>query len=228
MFVFPTLPRDHVTTSEPTTVERDVEEWLRLLREGADRSYLELEWKKMALRERERKALARAERNRKKHERKKRQQAELEAEAKGRAAVRRWQWAINKVMKENRHNKAETLKHAAELQRQRDVRVAALEARETSVLKDAQTRPSTTQPGIKPTFGKGAAEPLTVSDRAAAAGKKAIALQERKEVLKKQREEQRQKEAERTAVDAERERNLEVGRAMMRNEKESIVHRRAE
>lgn len=151
--------------------------------------------------------------------------AQAAAKAAAKAAViakRRWKWAVHLVLKENRSNQLLSRAHREESERQQRVRAAAKAAKEAKAFKEAQTRSSTTMPGIAPAFGKGA-DSQTASERAAAAAKRAVRAQEAKEKILKHREEKRQEEIKNAAAEAERERLLEVGRAMMRNQKEEIV-----
>ena len=125
-------------------------------------------------------------------------------------AVKRWQSAIGRVMKQNRFHKAETQKHKAESERRRRIRQKCKEAK---AQKAKQWAPSPFV-GIAPAVGKCATEKPGSSQMASDHGKKLASLDERKKRLAAKREEQRQKMAEEAKVVEERMRLLDVGFAI--------------
>lgn len=125
-------------------------------------------------------------------------------------AIKRWQAAIKRIIKENKHHKEETLKHAAESEQRRRIRAACKEAKDRKE-SEWEHKPL---PGIAPATGKWAEEPKTASELAAAKGKKAVALEERRERIRKQVEEERARMAKEAAEQAERDRLLQVGFAI--------------
>jgi hypothetical protein len=148
--------------------------------------------------------------------------AEASRPASPSVAAKRWQMAIRRVIKENKHHKEQTLKNMEESEHRRRIRAACNETKE----RKAKEWENKAMPGIAPAVGRWAEDQPTVSDLAAAAGKKAVALNNRKEAIRKQREAAHAKMAAEAAAQAERDRLREVGFAMMHNEKESIVQLR--
>ena len=125
-------------------------------------------------------------------------------------AVKRWQSAIGRVIKQNRFHKAETKKHEEESERRRRIRETC---KEVKAQQEKQWAPSPAV-GIAPAVGKCATEKPGTSQLAADHGKKLASLDERKKRLAAKREEQRQKMAEEAQVVEERMRLLDVGFAI--------------
>ena len=157
--------------------------------------------------------VCKTEKNRNKRERKKRQalEAKRAADSQGLSlAVKRWQSAIGRVIKQNRFHKAETKKHKEESENRRRIRETC---KEVKAQQAKQWAPSPAV-GIAPAVGKCATEKPGASQLAAEHGKKLASLDERKKRLAAEREEQRQKMAEEAKVVEERMRLLDVGFAI--------------
>jgi hypothetical protein len=135
-------------------------------------------------------------------------------------ARKRWQWAIRRVILENKESARRTAANKAKSEARRRMRAAI---NEEKARKAKEWEPSAL-PGIAPAVGKWAEEDPGESVRARARGKKAEALEERKEAIRKQREVYLEKMVKEAAEQAERDRLRAVGFAMMRDEKVTRVH----
>lgn len=160
--------------------------------------------------------------NAKKRERKKRSKAakrDAAAAAAGRsAAIKRWQRAIHSVIKQNKHNAEQTKKNKAASEARRKVRRAA-DAEKAR--KNAEYNPAPV-PHAHAVVGKWAEEQPTESDIAAAAGKKAVALNARKAALFKHRQETQRKKDEQLAIVERMAKMLEIGNSINREQVDSM------
>ena len=132
-----------------------------------------------------------------------------------RAARKRWQRAICRVIKLEQHYKAQTVIHRAEFEERRRVREACKKVKE---FKAKDWAPSI-MPGIRPAVRKWVKEDAGESARARARGKKLEALESRKESIRKQLEAYNAKMIKQAKEQAERDRLREVGFAIMHNDR---------
>ena len=161
-----------------------------------------------------------AEKNRKKRERKKRRDATAKAaEAAASPGLTRLRAAIRRVVLQNREHKRLTKANEEESERRRRMR-AAINAEKARRAAQWDAKPL---PGIAPAVGRRAEEVPSASDLAAAAGKKAVALNARKENIRQQRAAKAAAEAKHRKAEEERERALKIGDDMMRYQSDAMA-----
>lgn len=135
----------------------------------------------------------RSQRNAKKRERKKRSAERQREQRMQNLAIKRWQNAIRRVIRENRHNRVQTALNRVETRRREIVRQKA--ARESENKADQQrasehARENALLARATPHHGTWAKERPGQSQIAASKGKKFVARQEHRDKMEKQRLEQ--------------------------------------
>jgi hypothetical protein len=127
-------------------------------------------------------------------------------------ARKRWRWAIRRVILENRESARRTAANKEESERRNRMR-AAINEEKARKAKEWEQR---SLPGIAPAVGGWAQELPTESDRAAATGKKAVALNERKQNIRKQHAAKVVAEEEQRKIHEKMARNLETAKKLDR------------